>query len=118
MITLNDLNVGTGLTAYGVHCTVEITIPEQDYIIARLDNGQVVHISSESLAMFPERYVLDITRKQSITGNSLIRTWMCEADGTESGSTKTLDAVLKSAWVDKAYTLEDNTTTVELNISL
>ena len=71
MITLNDLNVGTGLTAYGVHCTVEITIPEQDYIIARLDNGQVTHISSESLAMFPERYVLDITRKQSITGNSL-----------------------------------------------
>ena len=71
MITLNDLNVGTGLTAYGIHCTVEITIPEQDYVIVRLDNGQVMHISSESLAMFPERYVLDITIKQSITGNSL-----------------------------------------------
>ena len=72
MITLNDLNVGTSLTAYGVHYTVEITIPEQDYVIARLDNGQqVMHISSESLAMFPERYKLDITTKQSITGDSL-----------------------------------------------
>ena len=60
MITMNDLTVGIGLTAYAAHCTVHSVLTEQDAVIVELDNGAKVRIDMQAIEMFPEQYVLDI----------------------------------------------------------